>query len=657
MRDVLADAVRFLSIDMVQKANSGHAGMPMGIADVVTVLYRHFLRFNPHDPKWLNRDRFILSAGHGSALLYSVLYLTGYEDATLEQLKDFRQLHSKTAGHPEYGLLDGIEVTTGPLGQGIANAVGMAISERMLNSRFGDELINHKIYTVCGDGCLMEGISQEAISLAGHLKLRNLVLIFDDNGISIDGSTAITSSDDHIKRFEASGWNTIGVNGHSISEIKKAFEFAQDSDKPVFIACKTTIGFGSPTKAGTAAVHGAPLGEDEIKKTRKVLEWSHKEFEIPENILAEWRSLYKRNMAEYNHWDKVFADSEKGQSLQNFAHHNSYIKLAREELATYKKLLADSDLASLEATRHSSGNVIEKLAGVMSNLVGGSADLTDSNATKSQSQLPIRSDNYSGNYIHYGVREHAMAAIMNGLSLSGCFIPYGGTFLAFADYCRPAIRLSAIMERQVIYIMTHDSIGLGEDGRTHQPVEHLASLRAMPNLYVFRPCDAVETLECWDIALQSEETPSLITLTRQKLKRLRKKYIVDNLVARGAYIIKDTKSDPDITIFASGSEVEIALDVMGQLKGKNVRVVSVPCMELFKEQDMEYKISLMCNKSLKIVIEAGVKQGWEYMAGSHAMFFTMDDFGESGKAEQLYEHFGFNAQKIAQEIENVIAGK
>ncbi|MFI4983796.1 MAG: transketolase [Rickettsiales bacterium] len=644
-----ANAIRFLSMDMVQKANSGHPGMPMGMADVATILYKKYLKFNPQDPLWHDRDRFILSAGHGSALQYSILYLTGYQNMTLEQLKNFRQLGAITAGHPELHPESGIETTTGPLGQGLANAVGMAIAEKMLKARYGKKLGDHKIYVICGDGCLMEGISQEAISLAGHLKLNNLVVLFDDNNISIDGDTNLTTSENHILRFRGVNWKTMAIDGHDYEQIDNALHSAQKSSKPVFIACKTKIAWGAPTKAGTNHAHGSPLGEEEIKKTREALGWQSPPFEIPSEILNEWRAYPARNLEGYKISKERY---EKSRLKKVFA--NSMRDLSTLFIEAKKELVASP---VNEATRASSKRALELVADKIPQLVGGSADLTGSNLTKADNQEIIFPSKFKGSYIHYGVREHLMAAAMNGLAISG-FIPYGGTFLSFTDYARPAIRLSALMKQRVIYVMTHDSIGLGEDGPTHQPVEHLAALRAMPNLYVFRPADVIETLECWELALQLQSSPSILALSRQGTAQIRLAHEKQNLCAKGAYIIKEFAAAFKVTIFATGTEVKVALDTAQLLeaKGFGCRVVSVPCKELFYEQDMEYQMMFSCNSSLKVAIEAGVAQGWERIIGSHGLFIGMETYGASAPIKELYEHFGITAKQAFNRISELFAG-
>lgn len=644
----LANAVRFLSIDMVEKAKSGHPGMPMGMADVATVLYKHFLKFNPKDPSWFNRDRLVLSAGHGCALLYSCMYLSGYEHMTLDELKRFRQLGSKTPGHTEYDKEVGIDSTTGPLGQGFATAVGMAMAERILNARFGDDLVNHKTFVICGDGCLSEGIGQEAISIAGHYRLKNLIVLFDDNEITIDGPTSLSTSEDHVKRFMAAGWNATRVNGHDTNEVQAAIKEAMSSEKPTMIACRTQIGHGSPAVAGSSKAHGSPLGAAEAEATRKAMNWNYAPFEVPNNIIDTWRSFADRNRIDWDEWQKTFA--EKGKELNAYLS-QEYLKDISEHLLKMKKDALANPVS--EASRVSSGKVIELLNTKVRNLIGGSADLSGSNNTQTKSHVVINKDYYGGDYINYGVREHAMAAMMNGLSLHGALVPYSGTFLSFTDYARPAMRLAALMEQGVIYIMTHDSIGLGEDGPTHQPIEHLASFRAMPNMHVFRPADLVETIECWDIALQTRSTPSILALSRQKLPQVRigKEYD-SNKSALGAYVLKEFENDFKVTIFATGSEVHIALEAAVILESNMIgtRVISVPCMDLFFEQEAEYTMSLLCNNTLKVGIEAASSFGWERMIGSHGMFFGIDTFGHSAPAEDLYKHFGLTAQNVSGKV-------
>jgi transketolase len=643
----LSNAVRVLSIDMVEKAKSGHPGMPMGMADIATVLLKDFLRFNPKDPTWFNRDRFIVSNGHGSALLYSCLYLSGYEKITLEELKRFRQLGSLTPGHPEYSIDCGIETTTGPLGQGLANAVGIALSERHLNAIFGYDLVNHKTYVFCGDGCLMEGISHEAVSFAGHYKLKNLIVMFDDNEITIDGPTSLSTSDNQCMRFQASNWNTMKIDGNDHNKIKEALTFAQNSDKPVFIACKTVIGFGSPNRAGSNKAHGSPLGVKEANLTKKNLDWNYGEFEIPSHISDEWRAFYRRNISEYESWLKKNEDA--GHDLSNYIT-KKHLKNVSSCVKKFKEDLFKSPVK--EATRVSSGKLLNELLQVIPNIIGGSADLTESNNTYASCRKFITATDYTGSYVNYGIREHAMVAIMNGISAHGALIPYGGTFLTFSDYARPGIRLSALMKLPNIYVMTHDSIGLGEDGPTHQPIEHLASFRAMPNINVFRPADSVETAECWELALLSDKTPSILSLTRQQVNQVRTKREESNKCTWGAYILRDFVNEFKVTIFSSGSELNIALETADLLESKNIgtRVISVPCMDLFLKADPDYMKMLTVNNSIKVAIEAGVRFGWERLIGENGIFIGMSDFGASAPATDLYEYFGITASKCNAKI-------
>lgn len=639
---LMANAIRALTMDAVEKANSGHPGMPMGMADVATILFSEFLKFNPLDPNWPDRDRFILSAGHGSMLLYSLLYLTGYQDITIEDIKKFRQLESKTAGHPEYGLLEGIETTTGPLGQGLANAVGMAIAEKMLQARHGSKVFNHYTYVVVGDGCLMEGISQEAISLAGHLNLNKLVVLFDDNKISIDGPTSLTTSDDTIKRFEAVCWNAVSIDGHNFTQIREALKNAQKSDKPTLIACSTIIGYGSPNKGGTEHCHGAALGASETEEVRKNLNWPYPPFEIPANILQMWKEIGTRSIKEYQKWYDANRELYFGYMLpQDW--NKSLNKLKQEFLSSNKKM----------STRKASGMVLEALSQNIPELIGGSADLTGSNLTKPKEFKAITSDDFSGRYIYYGVREHAMCAIMNGMALHKNFIPFAGTFLVFSDYCRPAIRLSALMGLQVFYVMTHDSIGLGEDGPTHQPIEHLASLRAIPNLFVFRPANAMETAQCYEIALKMPYSPSLFSLTRQDVPALNE-YTCE--ADKGAYIISPAKGKLKVTIFATGSEVSIALEAQKELHTKKIgtAVVSVPCAEIFRRQSSRHRAKILNNNSIKIAIEAGIKLGWEQFIGNDGIFIGMEGFGASAPAEDLYNHFGITKERIVAKVSFIL---
>ena len=639
----LANSIRMLSVDAVQKANSGHPGMPMGMADVATVLFTKFLKFDSSCPDWLNRDRFILSAGHGSMLLYSLLYLNGYKDINIEDIKNFRALHSKTAGHPEYGELSGIETTTGPLGQGIANAVGIALAERIMSERYGNDLFNHNTYVIAGDGCLMEGISQEAISFAGHMGLGKLIVLFDDNGISIDGPISLSTSDDQILRFKASNWHTIECNGHSSQEIESAIKESISDPRPSLIACKTKIGFGSPNKEGKSSSHGAPMGEEEINLIRKKLGWNNEPFDIPEKILNLWKKNGLRNIEERKSWEKIFANSVYYQEITDLLQ-NKHVLNIEEKLESYKENISE-DSASI-ATRKSSENVLNELTVKLSNLIGGSADLTGSNNTLAKGQNIISSKDFTGSYIYYGIREHGMAAIMNGIALHSGLIPYGGTFLVFTDYCRPSIRLSALMGLRVIYIMTHDSIGLGEDGPTHQPVEHLSALRAIPNLEVWRPADSVETLEVWQASLQSLNTPSVIALSRQNLKPVRRKFIKNNLSALGAYILVDN-DDADICLYSSGSEIEIAINASEklELEGIKTKVISVPSIDRFYLQNKEYRDKIV-NSIPKIVIEAGVRQSWDYILNENDIFIGMSGFGSSAPAKDLYEHFSITEEKV-----------
>jgi transketolase len=641
----MANAIRALSMDAVQKANSGHPGLPMGAADVATVLFTQFLKFDAADPHWPDRDRFILSAGHGSMLIYSLLYLTGYADMGLDDIRNFRQLGSKTAGHPEFGHATGIETTTGPLGQGIANAVGFAIAERHLNAEFGDGVVNHKTYVLAGDGCLMEGISQEAITLAGHLKLKNLIVLWDDNGISIDGKLSMTDSTDQLARFASAGWAVSRCDGHNPAEIAAALTAAQTSDKPVMIACKTVIGYGAPTKAGTSGSHGSPLGPEEIAGARKALGWDYEPFVVPNELMDAWRKAGSRGAADRAAWSTRLAASPK---KEEFIRRTSGKLPANFDavIAGYKQELAKNPPAL--ATRNSSQNALDVINAAVPETIGGSADLTGSNNTKSKELKPLNAADYGGRYVYYGIREHGMAAAMNGMALHGGVIPYGGTFLVFTDYCRPSIRLSALMQQRVIYVMTHDSIGLGEDGPTHQPVEHLAAMRVIPNLAVYRPCDAVETAECWQLALKDETRPSVLALTRQKLKPARIAYSEENLCAKGAYEIAPSDKPATVVIFASGSEVEIAIAAKALLDaaGKPARVVSVPSMENFERQDAAYKAKVLGAEKTRIAIEAGVRTGWDRFIGTDGTFIGMTGFGASGPAELLYKHFGITAEAV-----------
>ena len=641
----LANAVRFLSIDAVQKANSGHPGMPMGMADVCTVLFRYFLKFNPQNPNWINRDRFVLSAGHGSMLLYSLLYLTGYKSVSLQDIKNFRQMDSICAGHPEYEKATGIETTTGPLGQGIANAVGFAISEEILKARKGKNIFDHKTYVVAGDGCLMEGISHEAFSLAGHLQLKNLIVFFDNNSISIDGPTSLAVSDNYKKRIESYGWDYVNIDGHNEKQIFNAIKKAQHAKKPTVIACKTIIGFGSPNKSGKSSVHGSPLGEEEIQLVRKKLNWGHQPFSIPSLILEAWRNIGKKGLQEEERWKKK--NKLKNNSLSNLKKLSSIITKAKKNAAQNDKPIA---------TRKSSEDILTLLTNGIPELVGGSADLAGSNNTKTKNQLAIQSGNFKGSYIHYGVREHAMAAIMNGIALHDNLIPYGGTFLIFSDYCKPAIRLSALMKQRVIYVMTHDSIGLGEDGPTHQPIEQLAGLRAIPNLNVFRPADTTETIECWQLAIEQKNTPSVLSLTRQNLTPIRKKYIKENKCSYGAYEVFRTNNKIHLTILASGSEVEIAIEASKKLQQEKIysKVISVPCQELFELQNKKYKQKILGETKVKISLEAASTLGWKKLTGNEGMEIGINSFGKSAPYKKIYEHFQITSNNVIQQAKKLI---
>ena len=648
----LSNAIRFLSIDAVQKANSGHPGMPMGMSDVATVLFKYHLRFNPKNPDWINRDRFILSAGHGSMLLYSLLYLCGYKSISLEDIKNFRQLNSICAGHPEYKKGSGIETTTGPLGQGLANAVGMAISEEIYRKRFGSTVINNKTYVIASDGDLMEGISHEAMSLAGHLKLKNLIVFFDNNKISIDGATSLSVSDNYKKRFESYGWNFIEINGHNEKQISKAINKATKSNKPTLISCKTIIGFGSPNKSGKASSHGSPLGDEEISLVRKKLKWSHKPFEVPEEILDEWRKIGNRGEQIEDEWLKTI--NKKNSKNKSGLNKNFYnLDLEGLENLIYQEKEKYFESKPSLATRQCSMAVIEKISAFLPQLIGGSADLSGSNNTKTNNSRIINSKNFNGNYIHYGVREHGMAAIMNGLALYGGIIPYGGTFLIFSDYCKPSIRLSALMGLKVIYIFSHDSIGLGEDGPTHQPIEQLAGLRAIPNLKVFRPADINETLECWEIALKSENSPSAIALSRQKVPYINPKISKENKCKKGAYTVNITSHESNVTIVASGTEVELALKVQNKLKENNIhsKVVSMPCMELFDSQPEDYQKDILEDNSLIVTIEAGSIMSWQKYIKYKGLNLGIDKFGESAPYKEVYKHLKLSEEDITNIIQ------
>ena len=643
----LANCIRFLSIDAVQKANSGHPGMPMGMADVVTILFQKFLKFNPKNPNWLNRDRFILSAGHGSMLLYSLLYLTGYKSISLKDVKSFRQLNSICAGHPEYHPGSGIETTTGPLGQGIGNAVGMALAQSILDHKIGKKIFNHKTYVLAGDGCLMEGISHEAMSLAGHLKLKNLIMLFDNNSISIDGPTSLTVSDNFKKRFESYGWDYIDINGHNPKEIFKALKKVQNAKRPTVISCRTKIGYGSPNKSGKASSHGSPLGSDEISLVRKKLQWHHKAFDIPKDLLSQWRKIGQQGSIEEKKWNKIY---QKNRTQINKIFNQNFSKEIKKE-----KLSATQDIKPL-ASRKASEKTLIALTLKENSLIGGSADLAGSNNTKTKTQKIIEPGKFDGNYIHYGVREHAMAAMMNGIALHSKFIPYGGTFLIFSDYCKPAIRLSALMEKQVIYVMTHDSIGLGEDGPTHQPIEQLSGLRSIPNLNVLRPADRMETIECWEIALKNKKTPSVLSLTRQNLEPIRLKFSNTNKCSLGAYEILRSNKKINITILASGSEVNLAKKVSKNLAKDRIysKVISVPSQEIFQKQSQGYKNKIMKETKYVFSIEAGRTDCWKKYIGKDGLSFGIDDFGKSAPYEDIYNHFGLSVKNISSKIKNFL---
>ena len=647
----MANAIRFLSADAIDKSNSGHPGMPLGMADVATVLFSEFVKINPKQPHWFNRDRFVLSAGHGSMLMYSLLYLLGYDDISIEDIKNFRQLGAKTAGHPEFGHLQGIDMTTGPLGQGISSAVGMALAERIINAKFGDDLCNHYTYVINGDGCLMEGISQEAAELAGHLKLNKLIVLWDNNNITIDGTVDNASSTNQLMRFEAMGWNTMEIDGHNYAQISDVIRSAQQSDKPTLIACKTTIGYGAPTKCGTPKCHGSPLGAEETSNMRKVLNWEYEPFFVPEDILNMWKNVGLKSQKEYDIWQhsanaagNEFADFINNKLPLNW---DNGLKALKEEAVKNKTKVA---------TRKASNMCLEKVVGIIPQLVGGSADLAASNLTTVNASKTISATDYNGNNVAYGIREHAMAAIMNGMSLHGGIIPYGGTFFVFSDYMRPSMRLAALMGIRSIYVLTHDSIGVGEDGPTHQPVEHLASYRAMPNIFTFRPCDIVETAEAWEIALQSECTPSILALTRQGLPLLREN-ISENLSAKGGYIISDVEKGKvrQATIIATGSEVSMAIEAQKLLreKGVEVAVVSMPCTELFDKQTPEYQDAVLGNCP-RVAVEAGAKFGWEKYTGLNGDIIGMEGFGASGPAEKLFEYFGITVEEVVESVENLV---
>jgi transketolase len=643
----LANAIRSLAMDAVEKANSGHPGLPMGCADIATVLFTKVMKFDPSQPHWPDRDRFILSAGHGSMLLYSALYLLGYEDMTIEEVKNFRQIGSKTAGHPEFGHASGIETTTGPLGQGLANAVGFAVAEAKLAAEFGSDLVDHYTWVLAGDGCLMEGISQEAISLAGHLKLNKLVVIWDNNDITIDGKVSNADSTDQIARFKAVGWNTIEIDGHDQDAIEKALNAAKQSDRPTLIAAKTTIGFGAPKKAGTEKVHGAPLGAEELAGAKEALGITYPAFEIPANILDSWRAAGKRSQNLRGEWEaRLSASDKKDEFTRRMA--GTLPSGFAAAMAEYKqKLAADKPKV---ATRKSSQMALEVINKALPETLAGSADLTHSNLTNTPETVPFQADNRLGRYMMYGIREHEMAAAMNGVALHGGLIPYGGTFMVFTDYARPSIRLSALMGQRVIYVMTHDSIGLGEDGPTHQPVEHLSALRAIPGLLVFRPADAMETAECWELALEAS-APSILALSRQNLPALRTEFSSENKSAKGAYTLVGG-ADADAVIFATGSEVAIAVEAQKQLteRGISARVVSVPSMELFAKQSDAYRAEILGEAKARVAVEAGIEMSWNKLLGDKGRFVGMNSFGASGPIDKLYEHFGITPNAVVEAV-------
>ena len=646
----MANAIRALSMDAVQAAKSGHPGMPMGMADVATVLFTKFLKYDPKWPEWPDRDRFILSAGHGSMLIYSLLYLTGYKNPTIEDIKNFRKLHHPCAGHPEIGEAPGIEMTTGPLGQGLATSVGFAIAEKLSTNRMGD-IVDHHTYVIAGDGCLMEGISHEAISLAGHLKLEKLIVLWDDNSICIDGETNMTVSDNQLMRFEASNWHTVAVDGHDMDAVAAAIEAAKNDDRPSLIACKTTIGYGSPNKGGTSATHGAPLGDEEIAATRKFLGWPHAPFVIPDDVLSSWREAGARSKSLSAQWkDKFDALDDDVKADYNRRLNKDLPAELAPAINTYKKDLAENPINP--ATRIASQMALEIINPIMKETIGGSADLTGSNMTLTKDLSPITPDDFSGRYMYYGVREFGMAAAMNGMTLHGEYVPYGGTFMVFTDYCRPAIRLSALMRQRVIYVMSHDSIGLGEDGPTHQPIEHLASLRAMPNVNVFRPCDAIETAECWLAALEDKDTPSIMVLTRQGLKQARLTHTDENLCAKGGYVISAASGEATVTIIATGSEVEIAIEAQAELEasGTSTQVVSMPSTETFDAQSDDYQDQVLGNSKVYASIEAGSTYGWEKYVGRNGVKIGIDQFGASAPAKDLYKHFGVTKENLIASI-------
>lgn len=653
---MMANAIRFLSMDAVQKANSGHPGLPMGAADIATVLFSKFMKFDPTEPSWHDRDRFVLSAGHGSMLLYSLMYLLGVEDMTLDDLKNFRQLGSKTAGHPEYGYAGGIETTTGPLGQGLANSVGMALAEGLLAKQFGKELVDHYTYVLASDGDLMEGISHEAISIAGHMQLKKLIVLWDDNDISIDGRVTLSETGDMLARFEAANWDTVRIDGHNPAEIEAAIERARQSDKPSLIACKTKIGFGSPNKEDSSKAHGSPLGDDEIAATREALNWPYEAFEVPVDTLDAWRIVGVKGVHERAEWVKRHDAADSDLKAE-------FDRRMRGDLpagldAAFETFIAQlMEEAPKVATRKASEMTLEAIIPHLPEAISGSADLTGSNNTRTTTMTPVLPGEYDGNFVHWGIREHGMAAAMNGMALHGGVIPMSGTFLVFSDYSRPAIRLAALMHQRVIHVLTHDSIGLGEDGPTHQPVEHMAALRAIPNLLVFRPADVVETAECWQLAIHSDKAPSVLALTRQGLPCLRTEDAAKNRSAKGAYELASADGEAQVSLFASGSEVEIAMDARKLLQSEGIpaRVVSVPSFELFEDQEDDYQQATIGNTPVNIAIEAAIRMGWDRFIGRDGIFVGMDSFGASGPYKEVYAHFGITAEDAAEAAKKALA--
>jgi transketolase len=654
----MANAIRALAMDAVEKAKSGHPGLPMGTADIATVLFTEVLKYDAKDPAWPDRDRFVLSAGHGSMLLYALLYLTGNSAMTIDQIRNFRQLGSLTPGHPENFLTPGIETTTGPLGQGIATAVGMALAERHLAAEFGGDLVDHRTYVIASDGDLMEGISQEAIALAGHLRLNRLTVLFDDNGISIDGAISLSDSVDQVKRFEAAGWAAERIDGHDHKAIADALARAQKSDRPTLIACKTVIGFGAPTKAGTEKVHGSPLGAEEIAGARKKLGWDAPPFEIPQDILDAWRAAGARGAAAREAWAKKLNAKEAGVRAEFERRTKGELPAVALDEAVTKAKTALAAAPKDIATRTASEQALDVLIPAVPEMVGGSADLTGSNNTRVKGMVAISANNYGGRYVNYGIREHGMAAAMNGMALHGGIIPYSGTFLVFSDYLRPALRLAALMGERVIHVLTHDSIGLGEDGPTHQPVEHLAALRAIPNCNIFRPCDAVETLECWQLALEAKDRPSVLALTRQNLPQLRRDFEAANRCAEGAYEIAAADGAAKVAIFASGSEVSLAVEAQTLLAARGIptRVVSVPCMDILLELPAAKRAAIIGDAPVKVGVEAAIRQGWDAVIGSDGVFVGMHSFGASAPYKDLYRHFGITAEAVAEAAQARLKG-